>query len=370
MTLPFDLIVIGGGVMGSAAALRAAAGGMHVALLEQAALASGASGVNAGTLSLSIKRVQLMPYALKGYEWWQAQGDAVGYRRTGGATLAFTPAEAELLEQRTRLKAEAGAPVAMISPRALAQREPLLTGKVVAATWCDADGYSNSSLTGTYFRALLRAAGVETREQTRVQSITRASGNFALETVAGQFKATRLLLTCGAWLEPVAAMLGVTLKPRVRVNTVSVTERAGKLLHAVIGHATGLLTLKQKENGTVLIGGGWQGRGVPSDGRGEVLAETLIDNLRLAEFVLPGLGALRLVHAWTGFEANVPDFYPLAGALPGVPNAFVLGCVRGGYTIGPYIGRLLGDLILGRDPEMSLFDPGRFATRATSLQGA
>jgi glycine/D-amino acid oxidase-like deaminating enzyme len=55
----------------------------------------------------------------------------------------------------------------------------------------------------------------------------------------------------------------------------------------------------------------------------------------------------------------VPDFYPLAGALPGVPGAFVLACVRGGYTIGPYIGRLMGDLILDREPEMPLFDPAR-----------
>jgi glycine/D-amino acid oxidase-like deaminating enzyme len=42
-----------------------------------------------------------------------------------------------------------------------------------------------------------------------------------------------------------------------------------------------------------------------------------------------------------------------------VPVAFVLGCVRGGYTIGPYIGQLMGDAILGREPEMPLFDPGR-----------
>lgn len=42
-------------------------------------------------------------------------------------------------------------------------------------------------------------------------------------------------------------------------------------------------------------------------------------------------------------RGNVPDFYPLAGALPDVEDAFVLGCVRGGYTIGPYIGKLMGD---------------------------
>lgn len=117
--------------------------------------------------------------------------------------------------------------------------------------------------------------------------------------------------------------------------------------------------MKQKINGTVLIGGGWQGRGTPQDGRGEVDAASVRPNLALAQYAVPALGDARVLRSWTGFEANVPDFYPLAGALPGVPDAYILGCVRGGYTIGPYIGQLMGDLILGREPEMPLFDPGR-----------
>lgn len=50
----------------------------------------------------------------------------------------------------------------------------------------------------------------------------------------------------------------------------------------VIGHATGLLTMKQKANRTVLVGGGWQGRGTPQKGRGKVMAETVVPNLALA----------------------------------------------------------------------------------------
>lgn len=68
------------------------------------------------------------------------------------------------------------------------------------------------------------------------------------------------------------------------------------------------------------------------------------------------------MRTWLGFEANVPDMMPLAGALPGIADAFVIGCVRGGYTIGPYMGELLSQLILGREPEMPLFSPGRFNT--------
>ena len=359
MSEPFDLAVVGGGVMGCSAALRAVAGGMRVVVIDQAALGSGASGVNAGTLSLQIKRLKLMPYALQGYQWWRQAGDAVGFHCTGGLTLAFNACEAALLHERMTQKREAGAPIELISANAVAEREPGLTRRVVAASWCPADGYANSSRTGMYFRGLLAAAGAEVREHAPVQSIMRESDGFTLVTRNDRVRATRLLLAAGGWTQPLAAQVGFDLPIRVRVNTVAVTERAPRLVGAVIGHVTGLLTLKQKQNGTVLIGGGWQGRGTPAEGRGEVVAETLLTNLRLAQFAVPGLGRLRVLRAWTGFEANVADFYPLAGAIPSVPNAFMLACVRGGFTIGPYIGRLVGDLILGHEPEMPLFDPGR-----------
>jgi sarcosine oxidase, subunit beta len=373
MTAPYDLLVVGGGIMGCAAALRAAEGGMRVVVVEQAALCSGASGVNTGTLSLQIKRLQLMPYALKGYAWWQAAGDAVEFHRVGGLTLAFSTQEAELLTGRMLQKRDAGAPIEIVSANAVADREPRLSRRVVAASYCPADGYANSSRTGLYFRHLLTEAAVEVREYTPATDIVPAQGSsYAVKTPAETLRARRLLLAAGGWTPSLAARLDYTPPIRVRVNTVAVTERMPCLVDAVIGHVTGLLTLKQKENGTVVIGGGWQGRGTPAEGRGEVVPDTLLINLRLAQFVLPPLGQARIVRAWTGFEANVPDFYPLAGAIPGADNAYILACVRGGYTIGPYMGRLMGDLILDREPELPLFDPGRYQSTpvAAALQEA
>lgn len=205
------------------------------------------------------------------------------------------------------------------------------------------------------------------RERTPVDAIARDGDGFSVATANDTPLTTkRLLLAGGFGLEPLMGMLGVHIPVRVRVNTVSVTERMPALVGGVIGHATGLLTLKQKANGTVLIGGGWQGKRDPETGIGRVDPATLLPNLRLAQFAVPPLADARIVRSWTGFEANVADFYPLAGPLPGVTDAFVLGCVRGGYTIGPYIGSLMGDLILGREPERPLFDPIRFTQETAS----
>lgn len=357
--MSYDIAIIGGGIMGCASALRMAEGGLTPIVLDQGDLGQGASGVNAGTLSLQIKRVKLMPYALKGHHEWEAMGDAVGFKKTGGFTLAFNDREAELLQERQTLKAEAGAPIEFVSNNHILAAEPNLTQKVKLASYCAEDGYANSSLTGQFFRGRLRDQGIDYRERSGVTQVEQTAQGFTLHTAKGKVHATRILLAAGAWLKPVAAMLGVDLPVNARINTVSVTERMPKLTSTVIGHATGLLTMKQKANGTVLVGGGWQGRGTPQEGRGQVMASSVQPNLALAQFALPPLAGARVLRSWTGFEANVPDFYPLAGALPGVEGAFVLGCVRGGYTIGPYIGKLMGDFILGREPELPLFDPGR-----------
>ena len=61
----YDIACIGGGIMGCASALQMAEGGIKPIVLDQGDLGQGASGVNAGTLSLQIKRVKLMPYALR-----------------------------------------------------------------------------------------------------------------------------------------------------------------------------------------------------------------------------------------------------------------------------------------------------------------
>ena len=160
-------------------------------------------------------------------------------------------------------------------------------------------------------------------------------------------------------MKNLAAYLGVDLPISYRVNQVAVTERMPRIVDTIVGVSTGLLTLKQSANGTVLIGGGWQGIGNLDRGGYQIVSDNLIGNMRLAKYAAPGLADARIVRTWLGLEAHVPDFMPLVGDLPGVDNAFIIGCVRGGFTIGPMMGMLMAQYILGQQPEMPIFDPSR-----------
>ncbi len=367
----FDAVVVGGGIAGCTTALHLARGGMRVAVLEAGSLCRAASNANAGTLSMQIKRAALVPYSLRGWELWKTArqwlGRDVGFTVQGGLTLAFDDDEAEMLETRMAARRAAGAPIELIGLERAREIEPGLSGHARLIAYCPLDAYSDTLVLGHAYRAALAAEGVAIREASPVSGIERDGDGFAVVTSEGMVRAHRVVLAGGVWLGRMLAWFGHDIAVECGVDMVSVTESMPPILRTVISVASGLLSLKQKANGTVLIGGGWKGIGDIDRGGVEVIPANLIGNLRLAHYTIPGLAKARVVRTWLGLDANTADFMPLVGPVPRAEGAFVIGCIRGGYTIGPYMGWLLAERILGRDPEMPLFDMSRFVSEDKEL---
>ena len=357
--MTYDLAVIGGGVHGGTAALFCARGGMKTVLIERGSLCREASGVNAGTLTLQMTRVALIPYALRAHAMWASArawlGHDVGVVVCDGLSLAFTEGEAALLTFRAGKRREAGAPIELVSGARARAIEPGVSGKALLAGHCRVDGFANAYLTGLAFRGALIEAGVTVREHLAATGIEREGDGFAVRAGDETVRARRVLMCGGVWIEDMMRWLGVDLPIKVLVNQLSVTERMGPVMRTVVGIASGLLSLKQYPHGTVVIGGGWQGRGDKGRGGAELVPENLVGNARLACHAIPALRGARMVRAWAGLEAETADALPAAGPVPGIPGAFVCGSVHSGYTSGPYIARLVAERILGREPELPLF---------------
>ena len=168
------------------------------------------------------------------------------------------------------LKRAAGAPIEFVSPRAGARaragadrphrrRELLRRGRPRRL-----DAHRRR----TCARCCARR-GVELREHAPVHAHRRGRRRLSRAarrsgTVAGR----RLLIASGAWTRRSRRCSASRCRSRC-ASTRSASPSPGRdACTAGIGHATGLLTLKQKANGSFLIGGGWQGRGSPASGRG------------------------------------------------------------------------------------------------------
>ncbi len=359
-----DLLVVGAGIMGASVALHAARGGLRTVLVDRGPICREASGVNAGTLTLHMTRAALIPYAMEGWRLWTTTRDWLGGEidvvATPGLCLAFTDEEAALLEARSAARRAEGAPIELVSPTEARRIEPGLSERVVLAAHCSMDGHAGAYLTGRAYRCALLEADAALCEGVTVAGIERSGSRFiALCNDGTRIEAERLVLAGGVWLEPMLAWLGVRLPIKVLVNQLAVTERCPPVMRTVVTIANGLLSLKQFANGTVLVGGGWQGRGDRERGGVELIPENIVGNLRLACWAVPQLRRTRLVRGWLGLEAETADAMPIIGPIPGIENAYLIGSVHSGYASGPYMGQLLADLILGREPERPLFPPDR-----------
>ncbi len=358
-----DLIIVGAGIMGAATALFLARRGMTVSLLDRGGLCAAASGVNAGTLTLHMTRASLIPHAIRGHALWTGTtpegrdwlGTDVGATAAPGLCLAYTDAEAALLQRRTAVRRQAGAPIELLDAARARGIEPGLGGDVKLAAYCPIDGHVTAYRTARAVRAALAQAGVRLHEWTPVQGIDASSGRFVAYGPTGRVKGRRLLLAGGVWLEEMLGWLGLSVPIKVLVNQLAVTDKRPPVMRSVVSIASGLLSLKQFANGAVVVGGGWQGRGDRLRGGAEIIPERLVANLRLAAWTIPALREATVLRTWLGLEAETADALPILGPVPGTPGAFAMGSVHSGYTSAPAMGEIMAALVREEAPALPHF---------------
>lgn len=362
-----DVAVIGGGVVGISAALFLARAGRSVVAFDRTEPWSDASGSNAGTLSIQAMRVEVLAMARLGIALWQRfqeeDGMEVGFHRLGGFLVATNDAHIAHLRDYAAKQAQSGLELEWLEANAMRDRAPWLGRDVRAATFCNEDSHASPLLAGNAVVAAARRAGAYVLSQTPVEAVTRAGASYLVKSAAGGLRCRAVVVTAGPWSGEVARMLDVSLPLYVDTNMLTITEPGPKLFDRVVSHVAGILTLKQYENGTCMIGGGWQGRGVFATGQRKTDYDRLRQNWATAASVVPGLADLRAVRSWAGFQAVTPDALPVIGRLPGHEQAYIAAGARGGFHMGPAQALALSEMIQGRAPPLDLtrFDPGRFA---------
>ncbi len=360
-----DVAIIGGGINGGSTGLELAKNGLNTTIIDKNFICKGASGVNAGTLTMHMTRAQLIPYAKKGWELWmntsQWLSKEIDVEKKNGLCLAFTEDEEKLLIERSKIRKKYGADIKIISREEAQKIDPNINSNIRCAAFCEMDGYVSANQTGYAYSRALRENNVKILENYIVSEIDYINDNYVIIFENGEkLIASKIILATGVNLEKTLKLLEIDINIKCLPQQLIVSERMPKIMDTVITVANGKLSLKQFKNGTVLIGGGWPGIGSIEDNYTETKPENLIGNMMLACHAIPKLKNSRVARVWLGLEAETDDAMPVIGEIPHFKNAYVIGSIHSGYTSGPYMGKLLAEKILGKDIDLSLFDIKRF----------
>jgi sarcosine oxidase subunit beta len=366
-----DFLVIGGGLHGLSAALQAARRGLSVSLLERDFLGSRASGATAAGVRTLGRDPAELPLSLEAAETWRhiadLVGDDCGFRACGQLQVAEDEAALAAVAIRVhKLQASGLHHERLLDATELRATHPGLAPHCLGAAWAEGDGAANPHRTIRAFRDAALAAGVSIVQRSPVLSLARQGGDWQVRTPQAVFTAPTVLNAAGAWASRIAALAGEDLSQSIRTSMMIVTERTAPRIAPVVSSMGRKLSFKQTSEGTLLIGGGAQGRLADDRNSASVDAVALAEAAKAAIRLFPWARGLRIVRAWAGMEAQTADHLPVLGfstVNPGLIHAF--GFSGHGFQLVPSVGRALAALATGERPDhdLSAFSPARVVPR-------
>jgi len=369
-----DVLVIGGGLHGLSAALHLARDGAEVTLVEQAYIGRHASGVNAGGVRRLGRHVAEIPLSEAALEDWRAMpdlvGDDCGFKPSGQVKIAETEAELEELSARaSQVRGLGFEHEEIVDQAGLRDLIPSVADHCTGGMVVHGDGFADPYRTCAAFRRAAERAGVVIHEGTRVDKLERHGDRWWVWTSSGLFSASEVLNTAGAWGAVIARQLGEPVPVRAAAYMMMVTARVPRFVEPVVGLQGRKLSLKQMENGTVVIGGGHEGIADEATGLTTLDIAGLAKSARTACSIFHVLSNARLVRAWAGIDGEAADGIPVIGRSTlheGLTHAF--GFSGHGFQLVPAVGRALSRLIRTGNSNLPLepFSPARFQNGGTA----
>jgi len=363
-----DIAIIGGGLMGTSAALALRRQQRSVIVLEQGWCGAQASGVNYGGVRRQGRPASQLPLTQRAHAIWQQLPQIIGsdgeYRPCGHLKLARSAADMQELLNYRDMAAGHGLELELLDAAGLRQRYPWIGERAYGGSLCAGDGHANPRLVAAAFASAAERAGARLLQQSAVDDCVFDGNYFVLQTRSGVRVRSRFLLNCsGAWGKDIAQRFGETVPEQAIYPNMCVTEPLPPLMNLSLGVVGGGFYARQVERGNVVLGGG-RGQGqLALDATRPRVTSTFAALASLTEMV-PALRHAMIIRSWSGVEGETPDHQPVLGpsaTTPGLLHAF--GFSGAGFQLAPAVGEVLTELVMHGESSTPIdaFSVQRFA---------
>lgn len=357
-----DVVVVGGGVMGTSIAFHLAEDGADVVLLERDTLGSGSSGKPIGGVRAQFSdplNVALGARSLQAYQDFGARpGADIGLQQVGYLFLLPTPADVELFRASVTMQNALGVPSRIIDMAEACTLNPYVDrDRYVAAAYSPEDGWAYPGAVVAGYARAARELGAELVTGTAVRGIHVDGGRItAVATGAGNVATSTVVCCAGAWSQQVGAMAGVHLPVEPLRRQIGFTGPFRRppgtaRMPFTIDFAS---TFYVHDAGTevdadLLLGIAEKDQPVGFDRDYDA---AWLPRLRdAASRCTPALADVPVTRGWAGLYEMTPDHDALIGEAAGVDRfLYATGFSGHGFLQAPAVGEVVRDLAARRAP--------------------
>ena len=374
MTQTAEVIIIGSGVIGNAAAYYLACKGRKVIVLEGSDnIGNGGSSRNGGGVRQSGRDPRELEMVMWGIQnLWphlHEELDAdVEYVQKGNLRLGKTTAHMQILQKLTDSAVKCGLDVRMIDAQEVRRINPYLSEEVIGASWCPTDGHANPMKTTLAYYRKARTLGVRFITGEKVVRLEKIHGKLRkVITEKNVYEAEKVLVAAGYESREIIRTVGIDVPMIKQKMQCLVTEAEPKMFEQMLGTAEADFYGHQSSHGSFVFGGSSGQEGYESD-KDRLIASSIsvpcICRGILKYF--PGLAETKIVRAWTGWIDPCVDGIPVMSNVEEAEGLYLATGFSGhGFGIAPAAGYHLSQMICEEEPvvDMRAFRYDRFKAK-------
>jgi len=352
-----DVVIIGGGIVGSSTAYQlTAAGCKNVLVIErETAQGKGSTGKSMGGVRAQFAtavNIQMSLYSIPFYSRFEeVMGHPSGYKSQGYLFVATRPAHLDYLRANFERQKSLGLKTAQLVDAAFIKNmlPQLRSDDILGGSFCSTDGFVDPYSAMTGFMAKAIEQGATLWKKTEVVGIsTDSSGIAGVATTRGNVATRKVVNAAGPWAAQVAKMAGVKLPVEPLRRMLVPSEPFNDFPHSspMVIDMTNGFHFRPEGRGFLLA---WndpeETPGFKTDFENSFIEKILTraaDRVPVFENM-----AVNPKRAWAGLYEMTPDHHAVLGPVAEVPGFFLANGFSGhGVMHAPATGKIVSDLVL------------------------